>query len=427
MSFLDRFKSQPRWKHADAAVRAAAVNELLTDDPEQRQALIELAGDEDLRVRRAAQARIDSVEDLVRLSRSEQDEDAKRGLLDRLVGIATAPAESDGDAALALSGLDDEKQLATVAKSSPHETVRTAALGRVHDIRSLGSVARHAADPQTALDAVARIPDPAELLNIALKTDHKDAGIAALERIANGAVAGASRNTLELVSNRAKNKSVSKRARNMIQSIDETEARERAALEEWRQRIAGVVARVSALATAPVGADTRVQLADAEATWLALSSAGSFAVDPETASRYEAAVAEGRGGIERFDRELADQRAAAERRASERAARETLCQQVEGVSSEDALAVVDRARAEWEGMAAQGDAADAAASDPDLLARFEAACRRATERHANRQAIEDARARQDGVAQQAESAAAAEPFDEQAWKSATTSGSRCSR
>ena len=69
MSFLDRFKSQPKWKHADAAVRAAAVNELALDDPEQQRALIELAGDEDIRVRRAAHARIDAVEDLVRLSR----------------------------------------------------------------------------------------------------------------------------------------------------------------------------------------------------------------------------------------------------------------------------------------------------------------------------------------------------------------------
>ena len=133
-----------------------------------------------------------------------------------------------------------------------------------------------------------------------------------------------------------------------------------------------------------------MQLADAESTWLALSSTGSFAVDPETASRYEAAVAEARGNIERFDRELAEQRAAAERRASERAAKETLCQQVEGVVADDALGRVERARAEWEGLAAQGDSADAVASDPDLLARFEAACRRATERHANRQAIEQA-------------------------------------
>ena len=67
--------------------------------------------------------------------------------------------------------------------------------------------------------------------------------LAALDRIVSGAASGASRNTLDLVANRAKNKSVSKRARTMIQSIDETEARERAALEEWRQRIAGVVSR----------------------------------------------------------------------------------------------------------------------------------------------------------------------------------------
>ena len=280
-----------------------------------------------------------------------------------------------------------------MAKSSPHETVRTAALGRVHDVRSLGSIARHAADPQTALEAVARVADPAELLNIALKTDHKDAGIAALERIVNGAAPGASRNTLDLVANRAKNKSVSKRARTMIQSIDETEARERAALEEWRQRVAGVVARVTALAAAPVSADTRVQLADAEATWLALASTGSFAVEPETASRFDAAVAEARSRVEQFDRELAEQRAVAERRAALRAAKETLCQQVEGVASEDALEVVERARAEWEGMAAPENSEDAAATDPDLLARFEAACRRATERHANRQAIEEARSR----------------------------------
>src|SRR4051794_35197899 len=111
MSFLDRFKSQPRWKHADAAIRTAAVNELLLDDPEQRGALIELAGDEDLRVRRAALARIDSVEDLVRLSRTEADEEVKRELTERLVDIAITPADNDGQAALALGALSDEKQI----------------------------------------------------------------------------------------------------------------------------------------------------------------------------------------------------------------------------------------------------------------------------------------------------------------------------
>src|SRR4051794_2615439 len=103
MSFLDRFKPTPRWKHADAAVRAAAAAELMPDDPEQQRALVELAGDDDLRVRRAAVTRIESVTDLVQLAKTEKDEDLRRTLTDRLVSIACAPADSDGDAALALS------------------------------------------------------------------------------------------------------------------------------------------------------------------------------------------------------------------------------------------------------------------------------------------------------------------------------------
>jgi hypothetical protein len=52
MSFLDRFKPQPRWKHADPAVRAAAVSEI-PDDDEHAAVLRELArDDDDLRVRR---------------------------------------------------------------------------------------------------------------------------------------------------------------------------------------------------------------------------------------------------------------------------------------------------------------------------------------------------------------------------------------
>jgi len=78
MSFLDRFKLQPRWKHADPAVRAAAVAEL-TDDPEHQRALVELAGsDEDVRVRRAALERLNSIEDLARFARADRDETLRR-------------------------------------------------------------------------------------------------------------------------------------------------------------------------------------------------------------------------------------------------------------------------------------------------------------------------------------------------------------
>src|SRR5215208_5320735 len=175
MSFLDRFKPQPRWKHADPSVRAAAVPEIPAD-AEHRGVIEELAtGDESAHVRAAAIARIEDVALLARLARSERDEDLRRGIADRLVAVALAPAPNDADAALALDGLDDPRQFSTIAKSSPDEKIRTAALGRIHDVKALGSVARHAAEGQTALEAVGRLADPVELLNIALKTDHKDA------------------------------------------------------------------------------------------------------------------------------------------------------------------------------------------------------------------------------------------------------------
>ena len=131
-----------------------------------------------------------------------------------------------------------EKQFSTIAKSSPHDTVRAAALGRVHDAKALGSVARHAADPQTALDAVARLSDSAELLNVALKTEHKDAGVSALDKAVDPSSPDA-RETLGGIANRAKSKAVGKRARAILQAMDEAEAARRAALENWQQSLAG--------------------------------------------------------------------------------------------------------------------------------------------------------------------------------------------
>ena len=63
--------------------------------------------------------------------------------------------------------------------------------------------------------------------------------------------------------------------------------------------------------------------------------------------------------------------------------------------------------------------ASAADADADLTARFEAACRRASARYANRQAAEQAAARLDALSQDAERLAAAETFDEAGWKQLT--------
>ncbi len=56
MTLLDRFRSQPRDKHPDVAVRLAYVEELPLDDP---QAIAAMARDDaDPRVRRAAVAKL---------------------------------------------------------------------------------------------------------------------------------------------------------------------------------------------------------------------------------------------------------------------------------------------------------------------------------------------------------------------------------
>ena len=90
MSFLDRFKPQPKWKHTDPAIRAAAVPEI-PDDPEHRGVIEELAtADEDVRVRAAAVARVADVTVLARLARPEPDADLRRQIAERLVAIATA-------------------------------------------------------------------------------------------------------------------------------------------------------------------------------------------------------------------------------------------------------------------------------------------------------------------------------------------------
>ncbi|HXG55202.1 MAG TPA: DUF349 domain-containing protein [Vicinamibacterales bacterium] len=386
MSFLDRFKPQPKWKHADPGVRAASIPDI-PDDAEHLVVLQELAReDADLRVRRAAGARLSRVEDVVQLARSERDEELKREYADRLVGIATAPAPTDAGAALALDGLEEQKHFASIAKSSPHGNVRAAALGRVHDAKMLSSVARHATDGQTAADAAARIPDAAELLSIALKTEHKDAGVAALERaVEAGGTEREVRQTLDGVIARARSKSVAKRARAIIQSMDEAEAARRLAHEQWQQRVSKVVTRVESIAAAPVVDGSSAQFDEAEEEWRTVTADGGYELDPATSARFVGLVAKGRGEIDRLAREEAEHRAAAERREALVRSRNALCERVEQARGEGTLSEIDNARTEWTALGALDSSV---AGDTELHKRFEAACRRGAERHERREEIQ---------------------------------------
>jgi hypothetical protein len=420
MSFLDRFKPQPKWKHADAAVRAAAVPDI-PDDDEHRPVLEALAAsDEDVRVRRAAADRLSDVEALVRLAGAEPDADLQRDLSERLVELACAPAPDDAVAARALEGVRDEKPCAAIAKASPHDTVRTAALARVHDARLLGSVARHAAEGQTALEAVHRLADPAELLNVALKTEHKDAGVAALERVveATAAEGGAGsdevKGTLESVVNRAKGKAVARRARAMLQAIEEADAARRRALDEWQQRIASILARVEALVATPSVSGAASELAQADEAWQQAIAEPGFEVDADAVSRFGGLMQSAREAVAAHEREEAERRAHEQWVAARRTARIAMCERIEALRGDDTPAELEAARAEWVDLIGPEEEQDAEAAD--FTRRFEEACRRAAARHENRQEIARVHARLAELASEAERVTTAEEITDETWE-----------
>jgi hypothetical protein len=408
MSFLDRFKPQPRWRHSDAAVRAAAVAEIADDDGSLA-TLRELASsDEDVRVRRAAAERLERAADILPLARAERDEDLRRALIERLAAIAIG--SEPADAALALEGIEDQRQLATVAKSAAHETVRRAALGRLHDVKALGSVARHASHGATALDAVARLTDAAELLNVAVKTEHKDAGIAALERAVEAHdAAGGSRDTLETVAARAKNKSVAKRARGMMQALDEAAAAKRLALETWQQKVASLVARVETLA--PHSAHAATELESTETEWAALATEPAFELDPDTVARFEAAAGAVRAGLAEQQRLEAERRAEDERRAARRASRAALIERVDTLRGEDALEQLAGLTEEWAAL-------DADDRDPDADAMqraFDTAAGGVRQRDQDRLDMHQTLARLEAIAGDAERLSSEENLQREPW------------
>src|SRR5690349_20248566 len=89
MSFLERFKTQPRHKSPDPDVRLAAVQELGTD-PDDITALAALAReDTDARVRRAAAARVDNVAVLAAIALADPDEGIRNETGERLAAAAS--------------------------------------------------------------------------------------------------------------------------------------------------------------------------------------------------------------------------------------------------------------------------------------------------------------------------------------------------
>jgi hypothetical protein len=395
MSFLDRFKIQPKYRSADPDVRVAAVHEL-GDGEDDAEILAAIAReDADARVRRAASSRIDDVAVLAAIATAEPDETLRAELQARLAGVA---AGDDAErATVALGALQDQRQLGEVAQASPVEAVRSQALARITDLKALSAVARKAADPKVAALAAERIQDPAELLNIAVKTEHKDAGVAALERAVESG--GSDRETLEGIAARAKNKSVAKRARGMVQAMDDADAARRAALESHQQRLAGALARAESLAAAAPGDGFAVEIDDLEREWRDIAAAPPVEIAADDDTRFRGHLAAARDAHARAEQDRAAGREREARRAGLRDSRAALCERVDALRGEEIPDRVAEARTEW---AALPDATSGDEADPEMQARFDSACARATARHENRQEHERINARLDELSREAE-------------------------
>ncbi len=364
MGFFDRFKLQPRWKHPEAAVRVAAVDAM----PDEEQDLLLQIAREDVEpgVRRAAVAKLQQASALADIARSDADESV-RGVARDLV-IALAQDSGDGDqAATALAGLTDARDLMLVARSAELEPVARAALDRIAEARWLSTVARQGTHASVRLAALERLQDTQDLLAVAIKTEHRDAGIGALERLPQN------RDTLETVAVRARSKVVQRRARAALHALTESDAPapplQPAALR--RQQVCDIL---EALASSSDLSRAEERLGTLEHEW------GQLAGEPaeDVAGRYARAVERLKDLLARSaeDRSAHEQQMTQVAEETEQAAagRLALCERVEALDGPDAVAQLDEARTVWVAQAPWPEPARASTQARQLEERFQRAC-----------------------------------------------------
>src|SRR5256885_1756493 len=115
MAILDRFRTLPRHKHPDPAVRLAYVAELPIDDREQLAAIAR--GDDDPHVRRAAVAKLLDPPVLAGVAREDRDEAVRDQAIAMLRDIALEAFEgvTEAESLAAVAALTDVQTLAAIA------------------------------------------------------------------------------------------------------------------------------------------------------------------------------------------------------------------------------------------------------------------------------------------------------------------------
>jgi len=410
MGLLDRFKPQPRWKHADAAVRMTGVQEM----PEEEQDLLaEIARtDPDARVRRVAVSKLGNVAVLTEIVRTEGDTEVRDEAAGVLLDIALGAYEADEaassaavDGLRALPGAEALKQLVLVAKSARRESVSRRALdGLGNESRALGTTARRSEHAPIRLEALGRVDDESELAATALRSEYKDVTLAALERVTDAAA-------LRAVAARAKNPAAQRRARAMVRAIEEreaaaaaAEARRLAAIEQARRVRRDICRDAESLVTADI-ARVRARLEALDARWRALDDEP----DAEAASRYAQAAHAVRERIARDEAERAERARQQEARAAALADRASIIDRIAALPAPAVAEALPGLREAWEQLPPipGGD-------EPPIITRFESVWRDAERRAREAHMVHEALERMSVLCAEAEAVAADEGFPAQA-------------
>jgi hypothetical protein len=397
MGILEKFRSLPRWKHADPSVRTAAVYEI---GPDESAVLVSLARDDaEARVRRAAASRLYDPAVLGDLLRTDPDADVRAEALRQLVGLAAETADENvaREVVRQLAEAGRSKELTIVARDSAHAAVKAVVVDALGDARALGAVSRHATDGATRLRALARLSDPDELSAVALKSEHTDAAVAALDRLIDPAAVAA-------VAQRARNKVAARKARARQRLLEDAVAAPSPAPTmsvEDRQRGAALVAEAETFVAMADPIEVEAAVNRLRVSWAELQADAD--IEPALTQRFDAAIEAVR---EAAAARLAEQAAEEERRADrerEQADRVAVCEAIEGLNGADALERFAELKVKWDGLPPISPDYSAA-----LTRRFQDACRAFEQRERRRGLAEVAAGRLETLAGELELLAASE-------------------
>jgi len=397
MGILERLRPQPRWRHADPGVRAAAVYDLGSDDVE---ALLALAReDSEVRVRRAAVTRVDDVDVLAEIARTDPEDEVRQEAVRGLAGLAVEAVEPGlaTDVVRHLVTLGRHKEVVAVARSNPSLDVRSAVVDLLDDPKSLGSVSRHAQDGQTRLRALARVHDPAEVLSVALKAEHTDVAVAALDRLETP-------ESLAAVAQRGRNKVAARRARTRLRQLeDQVEVAPPPApmAPGDRDRASELLRRAEAVVAVGDPDEAAGELAAVRLGWAELQADAD--VEPPLVQQFDAACDAAREAVEERRQEQVAEAERQQALAREQVDRMAIVTEIAGLEGPQAAERIAELRARWDSLPPMPS--EYAAS---LTRRFQDVSRAFEDRERRRVLAEAAVTRLDALASELEQLVALE-------------------